>query len=85
MPLVTFWFSFLAECVAECVHIQCVFTYSVLLSVFTYTILLLVSHAYTYFVKQSLVEVEKPQLVELVEGLGVYIPVYNLLSALWAS
>ena len=28
---------------------------------------------------------EKPRLVELVEGLGVYIPAYNLLSALRAS
>ena len=56
-----------------------------LLSVFTHTILLLVSNAYTYFVIQSLVKVEKPQLVELVEGLGVYISAYNLLSVFRAS
>ena len=40
-------------------------------------------HAYT--VMQSHIKVEKLRLVELVEGLGVYISAHNLLSAIQAS
>ncbi len=34
---------------------------------------------------QGYVKVEKPRLVELVEGLGVYVPAHTLLSAIRAG